>query len=182
MVNISYITGPVNSGKTHFVIEKAVETIKFGNTVFFLLPSVNHIDYMKHTILKFVEKTYPGQIFFGTYIAWANRVLNDAQKNIQLITSGEEWFNIFLLQQKSNIVAVNRPGVVSILRELFVDFRDSGWNSADLRELFLKANLFRQAEWFRIYESLRNQNSKYCIGTTSELTLEALELLQNNSG
>ena len=182
MVNISYITGPVNSGKTRFVIEKAVETIKFGNTVFFLLPSVNHIDYMKHTILKFVEKTYPGQIFFGTFIAWANRVLDAAQKNIQLITSGEEWFNIFLLQQRSNIAAVNRPGVVSILRELFVDFRDSGWVNADLRELFLKANLFRQAEWFKIYESLRNQNSKYCIGTTSELTLEALELLQNNSG
>ena len=77
---------------------------------------------------------------------------------------------------------MNRPGEVSILRELFVDFRDSGWDNADLRELFLMSNFFRQAEWFRIYESLRNQNSKYCIGTTSELTLEALELLQNNSG
>ncbi len=181
MAEILYITGPVNAGKTQLVIEKAVGAIKSGKTANFLLPSINHIDNIKHTVLKSLDKTYPGQIFFGTYIAWANRVLDAAHKNIQLITSGEEWFNIFLLQQKANIVSVKRPGMVSILRDLFVDFRDSGWEGADLRNLFLNTNLFQHAELFRIYENLSNQNNKYCIGTTSELLLKAFELLQSNS-
>ncbi len=182
MAEILYITGPINSFKTQFVIGKAAEAIKSGKTVNFLLPSINHIDHIKHAVLKSLDKTYPGQIFFGTYIAWANRVLDAARKNMQLITSGEEWFNIFLLQQKAKVVSVNRPGMVSILTDLFVDFRDSGWDGDDLRDLFLKANLFQHAEWFRIYENLRNQNNKYCIGTTSELMLKAFELLQSNLG
>lgn len=181
MADVSYISGPANSGKTQLVIKRAIEALQSGERVHFLLPSVNHIDYIKRSILKSVGKTYPAQLFLGTYVAWANKILDAAKMNILPITRGEEWIIIFnILRRNKNWEYLTKPGIVSLLQEIFNDFRNCGREIDRLMDLFQQDKFSRSINWLDIYVRLREIQSEYNIGTTSEQILRAVEILSNN--
>ncbi|NLA23304.1 MAG: hypothetical protein GX870_09720, partial [Candidatus Marinimicrobia bacterium] len=77
MTQIKYITGPLKSGKTAKVIQETVDVLRSGQVVGGILPSRDHLGYIKREILRSQPVLAPGQLFLGTFYAWAERILDE---------------------------------------------------------------------------------------------------------
>jgi len=180
MTQIKYITGPLKSGKTAKVIQEAVNVLRSGQTVGGILPSREHIDYIKREILRGQPALAPGQLFLGTYYAWAERILNACHYSFLTIQSAEEWLKLHdILKQLSAANYHSFPGYIQILQNIFDDFRESGLTSAELESLAKNSGEQELTEWVRLFNKLQQTYRRDNAGPSGESLVIALELLKN---
>ncbi|HCK99302.1 MAG TPA: hypothetical protein DHW42_04255, partial [Candidatus Marinimicrobia bacterium] len=115
------------------LIQRIRESAQSGDKLDFLLPSVRHIRRLKKSLLRDLKYTMPGQIYMGTYIGWANRILDWRRRSYQIMSTGEEWFLLFnyFLKNPGGISGF-KTGSVGLLQQIIVDLRESGFSVAAL--------------------------------------------------
>lgn len=178
MAKMTTIIGPVNSGKTADVLQIAAERLNTGSSVYFLLPSNHHLRHIKQSLMRMVRKTAPGQVIFGTFLSWAEWIVNLAGKAYQQTSGAEEWLNIFSRLSKQANGSL-QSGTVSLLQKMFADFRETGIDDKEMFSLLGKLGNDRITNWFHIYEDIRRQSEENRRVTSSELILRAYECLKN---
>ena len=182
MTQIKYITGPLKSGKTAKVIQETVDVLRSGQVVGGILPSRDHIDYIKREILRSQPVLAPGQLFLGTFYAWAERILDECHYNFQTVQPAEEWLYLHdLLKQPSAANYHSFPGYIPILQDIFKDFRESGLTLAELELLAKNSGERELIEWVRLFNKLRQNYRRSSAGPSGESLTIAFELLKNKS-
>jgi ATP-dependent helicase/DNAse subunit B len=117
------------------LIQRLRESVQSGNKVDFLLPSVRHIQHLKKSLLRGLKGTMPGQIYMGTYIGWANRILDWRRRSYQIMSAGEEWFLLFNYFLKNpGGISDFKTGSVGLFQQIIVDLRESGFSVTDLEK------------------------------------------------
>ena len=179
MAQIKYITGPLKSGKTETVIGEIIAVLKTGQSVAGVLPSVEHINYLKMEILRRQPALAPGQLSLGTFFEWARRILDSARRNFQTIENAEEWLELHDLLRKTRSDDHFYSGYIQILQSIFNDFRESGLTSAELDKLALSSGEPQMRAWVSHFNRMRRNYRQNGAGPSGELLVLALELLQN---
>jgi len=176
MAQITYISGPLKSGKTATAAREISDALKNNQQVAVILPSIDHLQFLKTEILHGQPAIAPGQLFLGTFFAWAERILDKTRRYFQTTDPAEEWLNI-------REILKNYPGYftghIQLLQGIFSDFRNSGLTQSGLEKLADHAENPAFSEWIEIYRRLRQIYWQNCAGPAGELLAIALERLQD---
>ncbi len=180
MTQIKYITGPLKSGKTAKVIQETVDVLRSGQVVGGILPSRDHLGYIKREILRSQPVLAPGQLFLGTFYAWAERILDECHYNFQTVQPAEEWLYLHDLLKQSLVSNYHSfSGYIQILQDIFKDFRESGLTLAELELLAKNSGERELIEWVRLFNKLRQNYRRSSAGPSGESLTIALEILKN---
>lgn len=180
MANIRYITGPLKSGKTDAVIREIVRILQTGQKAAAILPSVPHVQYLTKEILRRQPTVAPGQLFIGTFFAWAERILDENRQVFDTIPAAEEW-----LALRQTLLADDSPaheyfpGYIQILTTIFNDLREGGLAAEQLVDLAAKSNNPDFPEWVKLFNAMRQKYRRQAAGPSGELLVFAAELLHN---
>ncbi len=174
-----YIRGSLGSNRESMIVARAAEALEKGKRVDFLLPSVNHIQTYRRALLKGVTFTLPGQLFLGTFVAWANRILDQAGVTVAIISRQEEWIRIQTLARRT-AGQPGSPGCITLLQEIFDNFRNTGLDANALRQLFRRQKFGRALAYLDLFEELERQYAQKRIGTTTHSLALALQTLQDD--
>jgi len=153
MSGITNIIGPLHSGKTARVIRLTIDALDSGKTVTCLLPSGHHIRFFKDQVLSGIRRTLPGQLFVGTFVSLANRILNESGFVYQQIGDAEDWLNIRTGLSDADC----RAGTVALLQKTFAEIRNSGLKNDEIQALVRSLNEPSVTGWLDIYDKIRQK-------------------------
>jgi ATP-dependent helicase/nuclease subunit B len=180
MANLRYLTGPLKSGKTAAAIQEIVSVLASGLKAAAILPSVHHIQYLTGEILRRQPSIQPGQLFMGTFFAWAERILDKNRQVFTTIPTAEEWLALRAITTGSNSpVSGHLPGYLQILQTIFGDLRESGLSAERLAGLFNGQENDEIKDWLGLFHALRKKYRSQSVGPKGESLVLALEILQN---
>jgi len=181
MLGITSIVGPLHSGKTARVIRLSIEALNSGKTVTCLLPSVHHIRFFKDQILAEVRRTLPGQLFIGTFVSLADRILDETGFVYRQIGNAEDWLN---LRTELSLTSGSdcHAGTVALLQKTFSEIRNAGLTNEELRSLIRSLNEPSLTEWMDLYEKIRRRTRNSLRLSSDEQILCAWEMLNDRTG
>ncbi len=179
---ITYLNGPHHSGKSSYLLEQVVTALHKGASVTCLLPSIEHVNFYKRSLLASLGALPPGRFFIGTFLAHARAILDARHRTFQIITSAEEWLQILLLLKAHNSSADITPGLVHWLQRLFNEWRETGLNATELQNICRTRSNPALDDFLKIYAELRSWCRQTASGSPAELTLQALEACQAEAG
>lgn len=181
MAKITYISGPLHSGKTFLLLKKISDALAQHQSIDCLLPSFDHIAFYKSELLKKCGALPPGKVFFGTFVGFARRALESLQRAFMTTPDAEEWLRLLIfLKQDSTQSKNSYPGMVNLLQNLFADLRESGLSNQELNNLCSQYDQFPLKPHLNYYFQLRAYCKQTASGPASELLCQALESVQTN--
>jgi len=180
MANIRYITGPLKSGKTDLVIQEIFRVLQAGQKAAAILPSVPHVQYLTKAVLRRQPSIAPGQLFLGTFFAWAERILDENRQVFETIPAAEEWLALReTLSADDSPAHEYFPGYIQILTTIFNDLRESGVAAEQLLALAGKSDNPDFLVWAKLFNAMRQKYRRQAAGPSGEMLVLAAELLQN---
>jgi len=131
MARLTIVYHPVFGNLNRHISELVLPELKNGKKIDFLLPSVRYMTGIKESLIRNADTVLPGQMYFGTYFAWANRVLDADHQAFRIIGSGEEWLLLFrFLKINRRLFQKIQPGSLALILKIVTELRESG-NSID---------------------------------------------------
>ncbi|RKY61245.1 MAG: hypothetical protein DRP96_03755 [Candidatus Neomarinimicrobiota bacterium] len=107
-----------------------------GKKIDVLMPSINHLRSFKETLLPKVQRLLPGQLFLGTFYAWANRILDADKKSFRIVNTGEEWLLLFgYLNKHAELFPDLKPGSLSLIQKIVTELRETHLSVKQLNSL-----------------------------------------------
>ncbi len=141
MVALNIFLHPVSESPFKHLVSSVQSSVDEGTKIDFLVPSVRHINHLKNELFSIVVKTLPGQLYFGTFFAWANRILDYYHQAFRSIGSGEEWLLLFDYFKNHQIFRNKlKPGSLALIGQILTELQESGLTNPELTELFKKDN------------------------------------------
>jgi len=181
MSEVHIYTGPVYLDHTEHIVDTTQSDLLSGKKVDFLLPSVRHIRKLKTALLTSLETTLPGQLYFGTFFAWANRILDLVHQSYKIISQGEEWFLLYLFFQKNpKAFGALKPGSVALLQQILIDLRESGFSISQLESLSKNVSSPHFSSYLSILRHLEQYSFEKRIATTVQLLHQACDILERH--
>ncbi|MDO9548017.1 MAG: PD-(D/E)XK nuclease family protein, partial [Candidatus Marinimicrobia bacterium] len=137
MARFDIVYHPVSGNLNRHIAESVFPELKDGKKIDFLLPSVRHITGIKETLLRNAEiRQLPDQLHFGTYFAWANRIMDAERQAFRIIGSGEEWLLLFTFLKKNRRLFQHiQPGSLSLILKIVTELRESGCSINQLNDI-----------------------------------------------
>jgi|GEM_PF-1143129 len=172
------ICGALRSDRIERIAGYAVAAVQEGKELHFLLPSVHYIERYKRHLMGRISGTRPGQLFWGTFVAWSQQILEQARIPFQLISRQEEILRILALREKTNTAPPDSFGAIHLLSQILDDLRNGGIDAYP--ESVSAAPDFAK-EWLMLCQQLQNQYRSGAIGTATHLLTLALETLRGSN-
>jgi len=136
MARFDIVYHPVSGNLNSHIAESVLPELKNGKKIDFLLPSVRHINRLKEVLLRNADSILPGQLYFGNYIYWANRIMDAGRQTFRAIGSGEEWLLLFRYLKKNRRLFQNfRPGSLSLILKIITELRESCYSINQLNNI-----------------------------------------------
>ncbi|MBU0713493.1 PD-(D/E)XK nuclease family protein [bacterium] len=137
MAKLDIVYHSVSGHLNRHIAESVFPELKNGKKIDFLLPSVLHITGLKETLLRNTEiRQLPDQLHFGTYFAWANRMLDADRQAFRIIGSGEEWLLLFnYLKENRGLFQNIQPGSLALILKIVTELRESGCSINQLNDI-----------------------------------------------
>ncbi|MCK4641153.1 MAG: hypothetical protein KAU06_07440, partial [Candidatus Marinimicrobia bacterium] len=179
MSEVHIYTAPVYLDHTEHIVGAIQSDLRSGKKVDFLLPSARHIRKLKTSLLTSLGATLPGQLYFGTFFAWANRILDLVHQSCKTISQGEEWFLLFLFFQKNpGVFGALKPRSLALLQQILIDLRESGFSISQLESLSKNISYPHFTSYLSILRYLEQYSVKKRIATTVQLLHQACDILE----
>jgi len=172
----------MRSGKTAAVLEVAREKLRTGCRLDLLLPSVDHVNYCLTELLHSGQiKLRPGQVFAGTFLSWARRILYFTHQHLQEIPPAEEWLRIYLLVKDNPLLATARlANQATLIQNIIAEFRQGGMMDVELSALIRHRPDPVLESGLKIYQQIRQQSREIGGVVPDESLLLAAETLSSN--
>ncbi len=127
MARFNIVYHPVSGNLNRHIAESVSSDLENGKKIDFLLPSVRYITGIKETLYRKTDTLLPGHLHFGTYFAWANRILDADHQTFRIIGSGEEWLFLFtFLKNNRRLFQKIQPGSLALILKIVTELRESG--------------------------------------------------------
>ena len=178
MARLNIVYHPVSGNLKGHISESVLPELKNGKKIDFLFPSLRYLTGIKETLIQNADAVLPGQMYFGTYFTWANRVLDADHQVFRIIGSGEEWLLLFMFLKKIHrLFQELRPGSLSLILKIVTELRESGCSINPLKDIARTCSDI--APYVECLNSLFNVASERRLASSPTLLMLFAEHLKN---
>lgn len=180
-MRIIYLSGPHHSDKSAYLTHKLSEALQASKELVCLLPSIEHVRFQKQQVAQRLGGLPPGMTFWGTFLAFAHHLLTYHQRYFKPMAKAEEWLKIYLLLRQVLPDKECQPGRVTLVQQLFSEWRESGLDSSELQALCSSQDLDHLNLYLNVYSQMRRDCWAINRGAPADILVQAKEILKGQS-